>query len=283
VALKILKPVTPSSRGTVLVAKKKDTTRSTPTRSLTRRLKKSSGRSHGKISTHHKGGGNAKRYRIIDFKRGIRDLAGVITSIEYDPNRNVYISLVVYENGQKTYILTPQGVNVGDKVSAGDNASADIGNAMPLNKIPVGTQVHNIEINPGSGGVMVRAAGMSATLMGFDEDNRAQIKLPSKEVRLVNSACYATIGTLSNTDNKNTKKGKAGRNRWLGIRPTVRGMVKPPSDHPHGGGEAKGVIGHVVKDRWGNIRGKNTRRKKNRFSQLRLVNRKGQKIVTKKK
>lgn len=280
-ALKILKPVTASSRGTILINRKKDVTRTTATKTLTVAKRNKSGRSHGKVSVQHKGGGNARRYRIIDFKRSLRDIAGVVASIEYDPNRNVYISLVVYENGQKAYILTPEGIKVGQRVMTGENASIEVGNALPLHKIPVGSQVHNIEVNPGSGGVLVRSAGMSATLMGFDEFNRAQIKLPSKEVRLVNSACYATVGTLSNSDHKNTKVGKAGRNRWKGIRPTVRGMVKPPSDHPHGGGEAKGVIGHVVKDTWGNIRGKNTRRKKNRYNSLRLVNRKGQKIVTK--
>lgn len=280
-ALKVLKPVTASNRGTILVDHKSNVSGARPTRSLTKIVKKSSGRSHGKISVHHKGGGNQRRYRVIDFKRQVRDIQGVVETIEYDPNRNVYISLIVYTNGQKSYILAPEGLTVGSKVMAGENAPLLTGNALPLNKIPLGTAVHNIEINPGSGGVMVRTAGSSAVLMGFDEAGKAQLKLPSKEIRLVHPNCYATIGTLSNSELKNTKIGKAGRNRWKGIRPTVRGMVKPPSDHPHGGGEAKGVIGHVAKDRWGNVKGKKTRRVNHRFTQMILVNRKGTKIRVK--
>ncbi len=280
-ALKILKPTNASRRGTILVDHKATVTAKKPKSSLVVKLKKNSGRSGGKITVHHKGGAVKKNYRIIDFKRAIRDVYGTVKTIEYDPNRNVYISLIAYTDGKYAYVLTPQGVGVGDKIIAGDDVPVDNGNAMPLNKIPVGTQIHNIEINPGAGGVMVRAAGMSATLMGFDERKMAQIKMPSKEVRVVNSSCYATIGVLSNADYKNTIIGKAGRNRWKGVRPTVRGMVKPPSEHPHGGGEAKGVIGHVAKDRWGNVKGTKTRRKKHRFTKFILVNRKGQKVKQK--
>lgn len=280
-ALKFLKPVTASSRGTVLVDHKKSVTTSKPQRNLTVSLKKDTGRTRGKVTVRHKGGRLLRRYRLVDFKRLIRDISGTISTIEFDPNRNAYISLVVFENGQKSYILSPEGVKVGTKVMAGDEAPIEIGNAMPLTRIPVGSQIHNVELNPGSGGVMARSAGISITLMGFDEKGRAQIKLPSKEIRLVNAKCYATIGTLSNSDHKNEKVGKAGRNRRRGKRPSVRGLVMAPNAHPHGGGEAKGVIGHVAKDVWGNVRGKNTRRKKNRFQHLRLVNRKGQKVRVK--
>lgn len=279
-ALKVLKPTTASRRGTILINHKNTITTTKPESTLTLTIKKPAGRNRGKISVHHKGGSVQKKYRIIDFKRSIRGIEGQISTIEYDPNRNVYISLVTYTNGQKAYMLTPEGVKVGDKVTAGEDAPIEIGNSLPLSKIPVGTSIHNIELNPGSGGVMVRSAGMSATLMGFDKD-KAQIKLPSKEVRIINASCYATIGTLSNADYKNIVLGKAGRNRWKGVRPTVRGMVKPPSEHPHGGGEAKGVIGHVAKDRWGNVKGTKTRRKKNRFAKNILMNRKGQKVKVK--
>lgn len=279
-ALKVLKPTTASRRNTVLIDHKKVVTTKRPTRSLTSVIKKPAGRSHGTITVRHKGGAMKKRYRIIDFKRSIRDIAGKISTIEYDPNRNVYISLVVFTNGQKCYILTPANVKVGQQVMAGDDAPIEFGNALPLNKMPVGSEIHNIEVNRGSGGVLVRSAGMAAVLMGFD-DNKAQIKLPSKEVRVVNANCYATLGVLSNSDHKNVKIGKAGRNRRKGIRPSVRGMVMAPNDHPHGGGEGKGQIGHVVKDVWGNIRGKNTRRKKNRFTRNILVTRKGRKVIVK--
>lgn len=279
-ALKVLKPTNASRRGTILIDHKQTVTEKKPYGPLTVTLKRAVGRSQGKISTRHRGGKGTTKYRIIDFRRTVRDIEGRVATIEYDPNRNVYISLIKFTNGQASYILTPQGLTVGDIVMAGDSAPANTGNAMPISKIPVGSQIHNIELNPGSGGTMVRAAGLSATLMGFDKE-MAQLKLPSKEVRLVNAKCYATIGVLSNADYKNTVVGKAGRNRWKGIRPTVRGMVMPPSEHPHGGGEAKGVIGHVVKDKWGNIRGVKTRRKKNRFTKNILVNRKGQKVKVK--
>jgi len=280
VALKVLKPTTPSRRGTILIDHKQTVTTKKPEASLVMVIKKPAGRAGGKISVHHKGGGVQKKYRIIDFKRSVRGITGKVKTIEYDPNRNVYISLVSYSNGQKAYILTPQNLKVDDKVMAGEDAPIEIGNALPLTKIPAGTEVHNIEINPGSGGTMVRAAGLSATLMGFI-GQKAQLKLPSKEIRYVNINCYATIGALSNADFKNTKLGKAGRSRWKGVRPTVRGLVKDPADHPHGGGEAKGVIGHVVKDAWGNIRGKKTRRTRNRFTSNILINRKNQKVKQK--
>ncbi|BDQ04916.1 MAG: 50S ribosomal protein L2 [Candidatus Dojkabacteria bacterium] len=277
-ALKKLKPVTPSSRGVTLVDYRSIVTNKNPYKPLTIHLKSARGRSGGKITMHHKGGGVKKLYRVIDFSRRIRDVEGKIKTIEYDPNRSCFISLVSYSNGLKNYIITPQDVKVGDKIIAGENVPVEVGNAVPLSRIPVGTTVHNIEINPGSGGTLVRAAGTSAVVIGFSGDY-AQIRMPSKEIRLINTKCYATIGAVSNPDYKNILKGSAGRNRRKGIRPTVRGMVKPPSAHPHGGGEAKGVIGHIPKDRWGNVRGKITRRKRHRYNHMRLVNRKGRKLL----
>lgn len=279
-ALKVLKPVTASSRGVVRIDHKATVTSTTRQKKLTSHIKKAKGRSAGKISMHHQGGGVKKLYREIDFSRKIRDVEGEISTIEYDPNRNTYISLVTYQNGLKAYILSPEGVKVGQKVIAGDEVAIEDGNATKLSRIPVGTSVHNIELNPGSGGTLVRSAGLAASVLGFDGEY-AQLRLPSKEVRLVNSNSYATIGTLSNGDFKNTIIGKAGRNRRKGVRPTTRGMVQDPSSHPHGGGEGKGVIGHTPRDKWGNIRGKLTRRKTNRFNRFRLVSRKGRKIVSK--
>lgn len=279
-ALKVLKPVTPASRGTVRINHKAVVTTSKPKKKLTKHIKKPAGRAGGKISMHHKGGAVKKLYREIDFGRKIREVEGTIASIEYDPNRNVYISLVNYSNGTQAYILTPEGVKVGKKIIAGEEAALETGNATKLSRIPLGIAIHNIELNPGSGGTMVRAAGLSATILGTDGEY-TQVRLPSKEVRLINSNSYATIGTLSNADFRNTNVGKAGKNRRKGVRPTTRGMVQDPASHPHGGGEAKGVIGHTPRDKWGNIRGKLTRRKSNRFNRFRLVNRKGRKIIVK--
>lgn len=279
-ALKKTKPVTASSRGLVRIDYKSSLTSKKPHKKLLKSKKGAMGRNKGKISMHHKGGAVKSHYRLIDFSRKIRNVEGTVKTIEYDPNRNSFVSLIAYANGEKAYVLTPEEIKVGDKIIAGDDVAVENGNAMPLAKIPVGTNVHNIEINPGSGGTLVRAAGLSANIIGFD-GKYAQLKMPSKEIRLINSNSYATIGTVSNSDYKNTIVGKAGRNRRKGVRPTVRGMVKSPVAHPHGGGEAKGVIGHIPKDRWGNIRGKVTRRKKNRYSKMRLVDRKGRKIVVK--
>lgn len=281
-ALKFIKPVTPSQRGNVRIDYSKELSYSnskTP-KKLRKPLKGSAGRSGGRISIRHKSRGVKSHYRVIDFSRKIRNVNGEIKSIEYDPNRSAFISLVVYENGLKSYILTPKGVKVGDKVISGDEVSLEVGNATKLSRISPGIEVHNIELNPGSGGTMVRSAGTSAVILGSD-GVYTQLRLPSKEVRLVNSNSYATIGSISNSDYINTNIGKAGINRRKGVRPTTRGMVQDPSSHPHGGGEGKGVIGHVPKDKWGNVRGKLTRRKKNRFNKFRLSNRKGGKIVTK--
>lgn len=280
-SLKVLKPYTPSSRGTVRIDYSSVVTTDEPEKSLIVMIKKPKGRSGGKITTHHKGGGVKRYYRIIDYKRKIRGIEGIVKTVEYDPNRSSLISLVVYPNGIKAYIISPEGIKVGDKVMAGEDAPLKIGNALPLCKIPVGTEIHNIELNPGAGGVLVRAAGSKAVLIGFT-GKYAQVRMPSKEVRLINSQCYATIGVVSNSDWINRNVGKAGSNRLKGIRPTVRGMAKDPASHPHGGGEGRGVIGHVPKDRWGNVRGKVTRRKKNRYNFMRLIDRKGRKITLKK-
>lgn len=279
--LKKLKPITAATRSIVRINYKDVVNAKRPEKSLIEVLKGSFGRSRGKITVHHKGGRLKRFYRIIDFKRKIREVEGVVKTIEYDPNRSALISLIYYSNGQKAYILTPEGLKVGDKIIASENATPTVGNSLPLYKIPTGIPIHNIELNPGSGGVLVRSAGVSATIAGFDGD-LAIVKLPSKEVRLINAKCFATIGAVSNFDWKNRVIGKAGSNRLKGIRPTVRGMAKDPKSHPHGGGEGKGVIGHIPKDRWGNIRGKITRRVKNRYNFMRLYNRKGQKIVLKK-
>jgi len=280
VALKTLKPVTSSSRGVVLLKHEKPTVSKSKSKKLLKDIKKPFGRSRGKISVQHKGGGVKRKYRIIDFVRNLRDVQGQVTSVEYDPNRNVYVSLVSYSNGVKGYILTPNGIKVGDRIIASEDAPVEPGNALPLSKIPVGTEIHNIELNPGSGGVLVRSAGGTASILGFDKEY-AQVRMPSKEVRLINVKCYATIGSLSNADYKNIVLGKAGRNRLKGKRPTVRGMVKSPVAHPHGGGEAKGVIGHIPRDMWGNIRGKKTRRGKHRYGHMILVTRKGRKVKSK--
>lgn len=279
--LKKLKPVTPSTRSIIRLNYNSIVTTKVPEKSLIEIIKGPTGRTKGKITVHHKGGRLKRYYRIVDFKRKIRNLEGVVKTIEFDPNRSSLISLVSYSNGQKAYILTPEGLKVGDKIIAGENAPLSIGNALPLEKIPTGIPIHNIELNPGSGGVLVRSAGTSAKITGFD-GKYAIVRLPSKEVRFINSQCYATIGVVSNADWRNRVVGKAGSNRLRGIRPTVRGMAKDPKSHPHGGGEGKGVIGHIPKDRWGNIRGKITRRVKNRYNFMRLYNRKGQKIVLKK-
>jgi len=213
-----------------------------PERSLLAPLKKNAGRnSYGRITVRHKGGGNRRKYRIIDFKRDKESVATVLT-IEYDPNRSSHIALVEYEDGEKRYILAPVGLKVGDKVEEGASADIKVGNALKLKDIPTGTVVHNVELYPGRGGQLARAAGNSAQLMA-KENGFALLRLPSGELRNVSAECRATIGTVGNADHENVKLGKAGRTRHLGIRPTVRGSVMNPNAHPHGGGEGKAPIG----------------------------------------
>ena len=214
-----------------------------PEKSLLTTVKKNAGRnSYGRITVRHQGGGNKKKYRIIDFKRQKVDVYATVDSIQYDPNRSAFIALIVYEDGEKSYIIAPVDLKVGDKVISSKNADIKPGNTLPLENIPVGTIIHNIELYPGKGAQLVRSAGGYAQLMA-KEDGYAQIRLPSGEVRLVRLECFATIGTVSDGDHSNVSIGKAGRKRHMGIRPTVRGSVMNPNDHPHGGGEGKSPIG----------------------------------------
>jgi large subunit ribosomal protein L2 len=242
-----------------------DITKKEPEKNLvTGLLRKSGGRNcYGRITMRHHGGGAKRKYRIIDFKRIERDVPGKIIAVEYDPNRNVRIGLVLYKNGAKGYILLPEEVQVGSTVMAGQDAEAKPGNAMPLGKIPIGFMVHNIEIIPGKGGTFVRSAGTAAQLISRDE-NYAILKLPSGETRLVPISCWATIGVLGNADYKNISWGKAGRIRHIGFRPTVRGMAMNPVDHPHGGGEGRSKSGSHPMTPWGKgCKGTKTRKRKN--------------------
>jgi len=241
-AIKIYKPYTPTTRNkssldfSIL-------TKIKPERSLTVSNHRAKGRNNqGRITTRHKGGGHKRCYRLIDFKRNKHDIEGKVVSIEYDPNRNANISLINYADGEKRYILHPETLKVGDTVCSGKNFPIQIGNALPLDNIPLGTDVHNIELFPGKGGQLVRAAGTSAKILA-KENNFVVLRLSSKEIRLFKKECFATIGRVSNSDFYNVVSGKAGRSRWLGIRPTVRGSVMNPVDHPHGGGEGRCPIG----------------------------------------
>ena len=241
-AIKIYKPYTPTTRNkssldfSIL-------TKIKPERSLTVSNHRAKGRNNqGRITTRHKGGGHKRCYRLIDFKRNKHDIEGKVVSIEYDPNRNANISLINYADGEKRYILHPETLKVGDIVCSGKNFPIQVGNALPLDNIPLGTDVHNIELFPGKGGQLVRAAGTSAKILA-KENNFVVLRLSSKEIRLFKKECFATIGRVSNSDFYNVVSGKAGRTRWLGIRPTVRGSVMNPVDHPHGGGEGRCPIG----------------------------------------
>ena len=242
--MKHYKPVTPSRRN-MTVSDFSEITKKTPEKSLLATKKKNAGRnSYGRITVRHQGGGNRQKYRIIDFKRKKDDMEATVIGIEYDPNRSANIALIEYTDGQKSYILAPLGLTNGNKVMSGPNADIKPGNCLPIENIPVGTMIHNIELNSGQGGKLVRAAGTEAQLMA-KEGNYAHIRLASGEMRLVLSRCRATIGTIGNNDHENIKLGKAGRTRHLGIRPTVRGSVMNPVDHPHGGGEGRAPVGHA--------------------------------------
>ena len=227
-------------------------------------MKKKAGRNNtGKITVRHRGGGHKRRLRIIDFKRDKIGVPGVVKSIEYDPNRSARIALIAYKDGEKRYIIAPLGLKVGDEIMAGPDAEIKPGNALPLKKIPLGTLIHNIELQRGKGGQLVRSAGSSAVVVGR-EDKYVHVKLPSGEIRRIHEECYATVGQVGNVDHININLGKAGRKRWLGIRPTVRGSAMTPRDHPHGGGEGKAPIGMPCpKTPWGKpARGVKTRRNK---------------------
>ena len=241
-SIKVYKP-TGNARRNMSVTDYSELSKVAPERSLLVSLKKNSGRnSYGRITVRHRGGGVRRKYRIIDFKRDKFDIPATVASVEYDPNRSAFIALLQYEDGEKRYILQPAGLKVGDTVVAGANADIKAGNALPLTNIPVGTIVHNIELYPGRGGQLARAAGNSAQLMA-KEGVYALLRLPSGELRNVPANCMATVGQVGNTDHENVKVGKAGRKRHMGWRPTVRGSVMNPCDHPHGGGEGKSPIG----------------------------------------
>lgn len=250
-AIRTYKPTTPSRRNMSNVKFDKLSNKK-PERNLLVSLKKTGGRNNqGKITTRHIGGGHKRQYRLVDFKRNKDDIVGKVSALEYDPNRNANIALITYVDGEKRYILAPQKLNVGDQVISGENVDIKVGNALPLDNIPVGTLIHNIELRPGKGGQMCRAAGTSAQLLA-KEGKYVTLRLQSGEVRKVLGTCRATIGEVGNEDYNLINLGKAGKSRWLGKRPTVRGSVMNPVDHPHGGGEGKSPIGHdAPRTPWG--------------------------------
>ncbi len=261
--VKIYRPTSPGRRD-MSVSTFETITRKKPERSLTETLHRTGGRnSQGRITVRHRGGGHKRLYRIIDFRRDRWGAPARVTSIEYDPNRSARIALLTYEDGEKRYIVAPLGVQVGDELESGPNADIRPGNALPIRNIPPGTQIHNIELYPGRGAQLVRSAGVSAQLVA-KEGPRAQVRLPSGEVRYIEMDCLATIGQVSNPDHSNISMGKAGRRRWLGFRPSVRGVAMDPASHPHGGGEGRSPIGMPgPKTPWGQpARGKRTRRNK---------------------
>ena len=241
-AIRKYKPTSPARRF-MSVSAFEEITKTTPERSLLAKVSKSGGRNNvGRLTVRHHGGGNTRKYRIIDFKRNKEDIMARVASIEYDPNRTANIALLHYVDGEKRYILAPLGLNVGDMVCAGETADIKPGNALKIKNIPVGTLIHNIELTPGKGGQLVRSAGNAAQLMA-KEETYAQVRLPSGEVRYILMECKATIGQVGNLDHENVSIGKAGRKRHMGVRPTVRGVVMNPCDHPHGGGEGKSPVG----------------------------------------
>jgi len=275
-AIKNYKPTTPGRRKmSVLV--NEEITKSTPEKSLTTTIRKKSGRNNqGKITVRHQGGGEKRKYRIIDFKRNKKNVPGKVASIEYDPNRTANIALINYADGEKKYIIAPKGLVVGTTIESGDNVDIKVGNALPIINIPVGTMIHNIELRPGKGGELARSAGASAQILGR-EDNYVMIRLSSGEQRKILGSCLATIGVVGNEDNSLVKVGKAGRKRHMGIRPTVRGSVMNPNDHPHGGGEGRAPVGRKAPmTPWGKpALGLKTRKKKQ--SDKFIVRRRGSK------
>ena len=262
-AIRNYKPTTPGRRKMSALVNEEITT-STPEKSLTVTMKKNSGRNNqGKITVRHQGGGVKRKYRIIDFKRNKVNVPGIVASIEYDPNRTANIALISYVDGEKRYIIAPKGLTVGETVMSGENADIKAGNALPILNIPVGTMIHNIELRPGKGGELARSAGTSAQILGR-EDEYVMIRLSSGEQRKVLGTCFATVGEVGNEDSSLVKVGKAGRKRHMGIRPTVRGSVMNPNDHPHGGGEGRAPIGRKAPvTPWGKpALGLKTRKKK---------------------
>ncbi len=263
-ALKTFRPLTPASRFKAL-PDFSEITKDKPEKKLTETIKKNGGRNNqGRITMRHRGGGHKRRYRIIDFKRTKRDIVADVIAIEYDPNRSARLALLQYTDGEKAYILAPVGLAVGNKISAGEKADPAVGNALPLKSIPLGSSIHNVELTPGRGGQIIRSAG-SVAVLANREGGFALVKLASGEIRKINENCYATIGQVGNTDHMNVSAGKAGRTRWLGRRPHVRGMVMNPVDHPMGGGQGKSKGGggrHHPMSPWGQLaKGFKTRRK----------------------
>ena len=272
---KKFRPVTPSLRN-MTVSDFSEITKKTPEKSLLTVKKKNAGRNaHGKITVRHQGGGNRQKYRIIDFKRNKVDMPATVIGIEYDPNRSANIALIQYEDGEKAYILAPVGLTDGDTVISGEKADIKPGNCMKIENIPVGTMLHNIELNPGQGGKLVRSAGQEAQLMA-KEGKYAHVRLPSGEMRLVMAVCKATVGTVGNQEHENVNLGKAGRKRHMGWRPEVRGSVMNPVDHPHGGGEGRAPVGHSgPMTPWGKpALGYKTRKKNNRTDKFIVKRRK---------
>ena len=242
--IKTFRPTTPSRRNMTALTYD-EITKSSPEKSLLTTLKKNAGRNNtGKITVRHHGGGQRRKYRIIDFKRNKTDMFATVIGIEYDPNRSANIALIEYEDGTKSYILAPKGLTDGMKVISSETADIKPGNCLPISAIPVGTEIHNIELHKGKGGQLVRTAGAAAQLMA-KEGKYAHVRMPSGEMRLIPVVCFATIGVLGNSDHENVSYGKAGRTRHMGIRPTVRGSVMNPNDHPHGGGEGRAPVGHA--------------------------------------
>jgi large subunit ribosomal protein L2 len=261
-ALKTFKPTTPSQRELVIV-ERSELWKGDPIKALTEGLRKHGGRNNtGRITMRRRGGGAKRRYRIIDFKRGKLDMVATVERLEYDPNRTAFIALIKYEDGELSYIIAPQRLKAGDKVVAGEKVDVKPGNSMPMKNMPVGTIIHNVEMKPGKGGQLARAAGTYCQLVGRDA-GYALLRLASGEVRMVRAECKATIGAVSNPDQQNISIGKAGRNRWLGHRPSVRGVAMNPIDHPHGGGEGRTSGGRHPVTPWGKpTKGKKTRQNK---------------------
>jgi len=274
-AIKTFNPTTPSRRNMTALSFK-GLSKVKPEKSLLDKIKKTAGRnSYGRITVRHHGGGNKRKYRIIDFKRQKLDAPAKVLTLEYDPNRSANISLIQYEDGEKAYILAPEGLKVGDEVISSEHADIKPGNCLPVANIPVGTMIHNIELYPGKGAQLVRSAGVAAQLMA-KENGKGMVRLPSGELRYVRLECKATIGVVGNADHSNVQIGKAGRTRHMGIRPTVRGSVMNPCDHPHGGGEGKSPIGRPSPvTPWGKPAMGYKTRKKNHRTDKQIVRRRG--------
>jgi large subunit ribosomal protein L2 len=270
-AIRICKANTPGTR-TAVLSKFTEITKRTPEKTLIGKMHRRKGRNtSGRITIRHKGGGHKRAYRILDFKRNKYNVIGTVFSIEYDPNRNARLALIHYEDGEKRYMICPDNLTVGSTVQSGENISPEIGNSLPIANIPLGAFIHNIELVPKRGGQIVRAAGSAARILAKEGDY-ATLRLPSKEIRLVRNTCYATIGIVSNRDASNLVLGKAGRKRWLGIRPTVRGSVMNPCDHPHGGGEGRAPIGRTKPyTPWGKAALGVKTRKKNKYSDIFII------------